>query len=423
MIKFLIKGLLRDRSRSLFPVLTVSAGVFLTVILHAWISGTRSNMLEHNAHFDTGHVKVMTRAYAQEAAQMPNDLALLGVDSLIDALQLEKPQWIWTPRICFGGLLDIPDELDETRAQGPVMGLAVDLDAASPERKLLNLKQALVQGRLPEKRDEILISEHFSRELDVRPGDTATLISSTMYGAMAIHNFKIAGTVNFGIASMDRGAIVADLPDVQFALDMQDAAGEILGLSPDDVYHHQQALSLTRRFNERFENSGDEFAPVMLALSQQNGLEGMLNMVNTMSLTMIIIFVTVMSLVLWNAGLIGSIRRYGEIGVRLAIGEDKSHIYKTMLAESLAIGVAGSVLGTVVGLLVAWPMQELGIDFSSVMQNSTMMLSSRMHAQIMPMTFVIGLIPGLLATLFGASLAGIGIYKRETCQLFKELEV
>jgi putative ABC transport system permease protein len=33
-----------------------------------------------------------------------------------------------------------------------------------------------------------------------------------------------------------------------------------------------------------------------------------------------------------------------------------------------------------------------------------------------------GFIPEILSTLVGAGLAGIGIYKRQTAQLFKELE-
>ena len=53
---------------------------------------------------------------------------------------------------------------------------------------------------------------------------------------------------------------------------------------------------------------------------------------------MVFIFVLSMSLVLWNAGLLGGLRRYTEFGTRLAIGEDYSHIYKTMIYESVLIG-------------------------------------------------------------------------------------
>ncbi len=49
MIKFLLKGLFRDRSRSLFPVLTVSLGVLLTVFFYCYILGIAGNMLQTSA--------------------------------------------------------------------------------------------------------------------------------------------------------------------------------------------------------------------------------------------------------------------------------------------------------------------------------------------------------------------------------------
>ena len=80
MIRFLLKGLIRDPSRSLFPVLTVIAGVMLTVVMYSWIQGTQTEMISSNANFNTGHVKIMSRAYADEADQIPNDLALIGIN-------------------------------------------------------------------------------------------------------------------------------------------------------------------------------------------------------------------------------------------------------------------------------------------------------------------------------------------------------
>jgi putative ABC transport system permease protein len=51
-----------------------------------------------------------------------------------------------------------------------------------------------------------------------------------------------------------------------------------------------------------------------------------------------------------------------------------------------------------------------------------MMIPTVLHSQVTPFAYVIGCIPGLLATLLGTSISGRGIYKRQTAQLFKELE-
>ncbi len=423
MIKFLFKGLLRDRSRSLFPVLTVVIGVMLTVFLYNWINGAEFNFIDASARFNTGHVKVMSRAYALEADQVPNDLALVGVGALLDELQKQYPDMIWTSRIRFGGLLDIPDAQGETRDQGPVMGLAVDLlSAGSSEPGIFKLEEVLVRGRVPAQASDILISEDFARRLNVEPGDTATLIGVTMQGSMAVANFIVAGTIRFGVEAMDRGAMIADLAAVRAALDMEDAAGEILGFFSDFLYRDQDAMALVSQFNSGYSDDPDEFAPVMDTLSSQAGMADLLAMIKTFSSLVLVVFIAVMSIVLWNAGLMGSLRRYGEIGVRLAMGETKPHIYGTLILEALMIGALGTILGTCFGLAASYYLQAKGLDIGFMMKNASLLISNVMRAKVSPASYAIGFIPGLAATFLGASISGLGIFRRQTSQLMKELE-
>ncbi|MDZ7332943.1 MAG: FtsX-like permease family protein, partial [candidate division KSB1 bacterium] len=114
---------------------------------------------------------------------------------------------------------------------------------------------------------------------------------------------------------------------------------------------------------------------------------------------------------------------YGEVGLRLAIGESKGHVYRSMIYESVLIGIIGSFFGTLLGLGVAYLLQTKGINISGMMQGATMMMPAVVRAQITPPAYVIGFVPGLLSTVLGTMLSGIGIYKRQTAQLFKELEV
>ena len=335
MIQFLFKGLLRDHSRSLFPILIISAGVMLTVFLHAWIHGAETSVIQSTAHYNTGYVRVMTRAYAKEADQIPNDLALLGIDTLMAELTRRFPDILWTPRIKFGGLLDIPDDKGETQAQSPVSGLGVNLlSANSHEWEILNIHHAIIKGRPIHNRGEILISDELSEKLGIQPGQIATLISSTMFGSMTTFNFTVVGTIRFGVGAMDRGAVIADLGDIQQAFDMQQGAGEIVGFFQDDIYHEDRANKMTAEFNARHKNAQSEFSPIMGTLRNESGLSDYMDLFVVISGVIMGVFLLAMSIVLWNAGLTGSLRRYGEIGVRLAIGEEKGHIYRSMMVES-----------------------------------------------------------------------------------------
>ena len=136
----------------------------------------------------------------------------------------------------------------------------------------------------------------------------------------------------------------------------------------------------------------------------------------------VVAFIGVMAIVLWNTGLMSGIRRYGEIGVRLAIGESKGHVYWSLISEAVMVGIIGSIIGTIFGLLFSYILQEVGIDVSKMMQGASMMISNVIRARVTPPAAIIGFIPGLLGTVFGAMMAGIGIFKRQTSQLFKELE-
>jgi len=423
MIRFLFKGLIRDRNRSLLPVLVVTAGVALTVFAYCYINGILGDSLEFSAKYTSGHVKIMTNAYAEIKNQKPNDLALIEINELSQKLKVEFPDMEFVPRISFGGLLDSPDENGETKKQGIVAGMAADiLSKDSKETDRLNIRKSLKKGRLPKKSNEVLLSDEFASSLEVEPGNQVTLISSSMYGGMSIQNFIVVGTIEFGVQFMDRSGMIADITGIQNALDMNDACGEILGFLGSTNYDDELALNVETTFNEKYSDVNDEFSPVMNRLKNDSIMAGYFDFIDSFVGIIIFIFIMAMSIVLWNTGLIGGLRRYGEIGVRLAIGEQKGHIYRSMIFEAIYIGLIGSILGTIVGLVFSYWLQEVGIDVSNFMKNSKMMMPSVFRANLTTPAYYIGFIPGLFSIVLGTMLSGIGIYKRKTAQLFKELE-
>lgn len=391
--------------------------------MYCFMLGVMDDAIRSNARLDTGHVKIMTKGFREISQQLPNDLGLTGVEELIGSLENDFPGVEWTSRIRFGGLLDIPDDQGETRSQGPTFGIAANLlGDGFREMELLNLERALIRGHLPEAPGEILVSEEFARNLGAEIGETATLIGATSTGSMAIHNFIIAGTIRFGMDALDRNTMIADIADVRYALDMTDGASEILGFFPNLVYDEMRADRMAASFNEGIADPGDDFSPVMVTLYEQNGLGDYMTTARQRISIILFAFFFVMSLVLWNAGLMAGIRRYGEIGVRLAIGESKPHVYGSLLVESFLVGIVGSVIGTVIGLGISYYLQEVGWDISGMMKGSNMIMTNVMRAKITPVSYYIGFLPGLLATMLGSAISGIAVFRRRTAQLFKELE-
>ena len=426
MIKFLTKGLLRDRSRSLFPVLVITLTVTLVIFSIGFMQGSMNSLLLDTAVILTGHEKVVTRAYSEESQLMPNDLALMDVDQLIENLEQEYPDFFWSPRITFSGLLDVPDENGETRAQGPVISYGIDiLSNGSRQVEIWDLERSLVSGKLPENSNDALISSKMADQLNIRIGESVTFIGSTMENAFTTYNFNVSGTFNLRKGQTDRQMMLVDLSGARLALDMDNAASEIFGFTHSLYYDDETAVALRTDYNKINSDSSDIFSPFMIALRDGNQMGTMVDISGAMMAIMGGIFLVIVMIVLWNMGLMNGLRRYGEIGLRLAMGESKGQVYRSMISEAIIIGLTGTVVGTGIGLALTYYVQENGIDYTKgieALSNSSIVMPNIFYAQVTPDLFYIGFLPGVLATVLGTMLAGLAIYRREMAQLFKELE-
>ena len=426
MIRFLSKGLIRDRTRSFFPLLVISLTVALVVFGSGFMRGVMNSMLLDTAVMLTGHEKIVTRAYNEESELMPNDLALLGSGELIEKLEIEYPGFFWTPRITFAGLLDVPDKNGETKTQGPVIAMGIDFfSEESRQVEIWELKKSLTEGNLPSRSNDAIISSKLADQLNVSIGEKVTFIGSTMDNAFATYNFYVTGTFNLRKGQTDRQMMLVDISGARNALDMNNAASAIFGFYHDLYYDDKKTVDLRTSFNAVNSDSSDMFSPIMLALRDGNQMGSMVDISNAMVAIMGSIFLIGVMVVLWNMGLMNGLRRYGEVGLRLAIGEPKGHVYRSLITEALIIGIVGTILGTGIGIAITYYVQVNGIDYTKgieALSNSSIIMPNVFYAQVTSDLFYIGFFPGVLATVFGTMLAGVAVYKREMAQLFKDLE-
>lgn len=118
MIRWALLGLIRDRTRSLFPLMVVTVGVALTVTLFGFMDGIGMGILDLTSKLDTGHLRVVNKPYYDEEHLIPIDRSLAG--------QKETHAWLkkngdarisWSPRIRWMALMDVPDEKEKPKAK------------------------------------------------------------------------------------------------------------------------------------------------------------------------------------------------------------------------------------------------------------------------------------------------------------------
>lgn len=426
MINFLFRGLIRDRSRSFFPLIIITSIVAIIIFFSGFLNGIYNSLFFNTALVNSGHIKIVTHAYNLEYQLLPNDLALLDSDKLINDLDEKYQDYIWTRRITFAGLLDVPDSNGETLMQSPVFALGIDfLSNNSKQLKVWNLDDKITKGKIFSNENEILLSERLAERLNVNPGNIVTFIGSTMEGAFSTYNFLVSGIFNLNLGPIDKDMMIVDIKGAEIALDMENASSEILGYEKDLFFDDKETVLMRNEYNTQFSDTTDVYRPFMLALRDSNQMSTIVDFSNVIMFIIMALFLIVVTLVLWNMGIMNGLRRYGEIGMRLAIGETKGHVFRSMIVESSMIGFLGSLFGTMIGISVTSYLEKVGLDYSKAidsLNSSNFAMPNVFYPQVTSELFYIGFIPGILATVFGTMLAGRAIYSREMAQLFKELE-
>jgi putative ABC transport system permease protein len=431
MIRWLLKGIWRDKTRSLFPFLVITVGVTLLIYLLGFMEGVFAGMIDISAHLDTGHLRFVNKPFYDEEHLNPLDRALAGQKETLQWLQQNGDSRIeWSPRIRWGALMDVPDEMGETKSQTPVVGMAIDLlDKNSPERERLDLEKSVIAGVIPSHSKEMLVGYKLADALGLQLGDTVTLLGQNFDGGMATDNYLVSGFVKFGLASMDKKMALIDLADAQQTFYMEDMVTDFLGFLPMKVGYEKYDL-LKKKIEDQLtafkQKPPKEWAsddnPIILSVLDQRNLRELAVKFELINNVMVGVFTFLMVLVLWNAGLLNGVHRYGEMGLLLALGETHKKLIGLMALEALMVGVLGSAAGCLVGGGVVYYLQEVGISTHGISETSGLMMSDTIRARVSLDAFVFAVIPGIAASVLGNLIANLAIYQRSEANLFRELE-
>ena len=304
MIRFLYKGLVRDSSRSFFPLIIITLIVAIIIFFSGFLNGIYNSLFFNTALVNSGHLKVVTHAYNLEYQLLPNDLALLDSDDFLKELNNKYEDYIWTPRITFAGLLDVPDDNGETLTQSPVFGLGIDfLSNNSKQLKIWDLEKKIMNGKIFSNQNQVLLSEKLGERLDVKPGDVVTFIGSTMNGSFSTFNFEISGIFNLNLGPIDKDMMIVDIKGAEFVIDMENAASEILGYEKGLYFNDDETVLMRNDFNIQFSDTTDVYRPVMLALRDSNQMSTIVDFSNVIMFIIMSLFLVVVTLVLWNMGI------------------------------------------------------------------------------------------------------------------------
>ena len=233
--------------------------------------------------------------------------------------------------------------------------LVVGVDEAAEARPLRLL--AGVSKPLGDRR--VLMGRPLAELMGVREGDQIALVGQGADGSLANDLFTVAALLETPVDLVNRQGVIMDLAEAQTLFALSDEAHEVVIHARDPA----RVKALAARLAALPEFAGAEvldwqaLAPEMLSMVELLRVAGIF--------VLVLVFLAAAAGVA-NTMLMSTFERTHELGMLLALGVKPARIARIILAESIALGLSGALLGAALGIGLVALTHQTGIDYAAL---------------------------------------------------------
>ncbi|MFO7638319.1 MAG: FtsX-like permease family protein [bacterium] len=387
------RNVFRHRRRTVITFVAISVGLAAMILMDSMLGGFEVWTLRSLIAMETGHVKLHGTGYREEERNLPVNIVVADPDA-VSARLAEAGYERVTPRTVFA------TEIGTGTDQLPIMGIGIDL---ATDSRVFEYPEALVRGRWPQGRGEMLVGQELAKDLAVDTGGYVTLVVRTRAESWNALDFTVVGLLGTGSMLVDANAAVIALEDADELLVMNGAVTEVavrLARREDAPAAREQIAGLGLDGVEGW--TWRELGQDVLDISGTKGaVAGMVMLV--------VVIIAAVGIV--NTMLMAVMERTREIGTMRALGFGYRQVMALFLFEGGFIGTFGSLLGTALGIAATWIFAALKIDMTEMVAGMsgagvTMPVRMYLHAEldwaVVVQVLVFGVLVSLAATLLPA---------------------
>lgn len=340
------RNLWRNRRRTLLTLSAMVVSAALLMLSLGVFSGMIDDMLATTTRLYHGHLVVATPGYHSH-----RDLHAHLAESSIDlpALAAIPGRLGLTPRLRAFGLLS-----RHIQSQ-PVEILGVD---PAREPLVTNLHEQLVAGRYlqPGEAGVVVLGSALARKLGATLGSEVVVVTQAADGSIGNDLLTVCGIFTSGDSRHDGRLAITPLPWLQQLLVLEGRIHE----ATVAIDAPMQAFAIADQLNAALPEGveardwGDVLPEMREVIASFD--------VSRMIVVGILYFATALGIL--NTCFMSVMERTREFGLLLAAGMRPWGIRRLVLLETLFLGMLGSTIGLLGGLLLTWYMQAVGIDLS-----------------------------------------------------------
>lgn len=332
------KNLLRNKRRTLLTFLILTVAVVYYIVITGMLGGFEEESIKNFIELQSAHIVLYSEDYNEETLE-----GYIANPSIIEQ-ELKKQPFIrsFTKRLKIVGFLD--NGID----QYPVIIVGIDPLSDTTVFKTHEYAESPLDNG-------IWIGSSIKKHFNVEKGDYLFLNLRGKNGVIVSREVEIKGILKTPDFEINNAHVYININLLREIANFTDEVTEIDILTDNfrkaEFYKNQLISSLN---NFKIRSWMEEGADFLSISKTKNAAQSVL-----------LLFIVLIGIIgTANTLLISVFEKTREIGTLKAIGMTDGEIMKLFMSEGLLIGIAGSISGVIIGVLLNWYLVIHGIDWS-----------------------------------------------------------
>ena len=362
-LKLAWRNVFRHTRRTVITAAAISVGLSAMILMNSMMNGVDKLASLNIIDYETSHLEIFAEGYYREEGVFPLDTIIDNPAMLLETIEQVGNIKGIAPRVKFQA--SISNGIDEL----PVVGIGIDIQK---EKEVFKIASSVVKGNFLQHEGDVIIGKDLSNDMDLDIGSFLTIITKDRNGTYNAFDLTVSGIINTGHPLFDRNAALISLEQAQALLAISDGVTELSIRVRDD----KKLASTKERLSEAVGKDYEVFTwkELNAAIFEISGFKRMAQFM----VALVVVIIAAVGII--NTMLMAVMERIPEIGTLKAMGFSNRGVVKMFIYEGGIIGVFGSLLGCLFGLLLSLYLVHVGIDMSGMFGNADI---------VYPMKFII----------------------------------
>ena len=355
------RNLTRYKTRTIITVIAVIASVVISTIVDGYLRGIFNLSLYNLINYESSEVSIYKKGYFEKKDEYPHDITLDRKELESIYKTLDKQNLFYSPR--YKTQVSILHYIDSEDVELEYNALLIGLNP-DKDKNVFKVSSFVDSGEWVEKgKDGIVVGSKIAEKLSLSVGSFVTLQATGKEGFLETFEEEVIGIVNTENPEVNSSDGFMDLTVLDEYLLLDGSATEL------EVSDGKVAIAPKSFATKLSKLIGSDDIEVYYYEDVNDDLMAIMNGDKGSSYLILIFLFIIAASGISNTMIMSIMERQKETAMLRALGFDRKSINTLFLLEGGIVGLIGAVIGTILGVVILYPLSVHGIDISTLISS------------------------------------------------------